>query len=379
MKVIGLMSGTSVDGIDAALVEIVGMTLDLRVELLAGATYPYPEELRSQILAVCAGAKLSMIELAELDDAIAACFARAAIEIGASHPTASWIGSHGQTVFHRPTTAQKMGYSLQLGRGESIAAIAQITTIDNFRAADIAAGGQGAPLVPKPDAYLLSHPHEHRCVQNIGGIGNVTYLPPNSQPDWEQQVCGWDTGPGNSLLDLAVTQLSQGELTFDRDGAWAATGKVCQPLVQRWLSQDYFIAPPPKSTGRELFGTDYLQNCIDDASRYQLTPADLLATLTDLTASSIADSYRRFLPQLPERVLLCGGGSRNLYLRERLQQHLPSLEIGTTDDAGVNGDYKEAIAFAVLAYWRHHQIPGNLPTATGAKRSVLLGDVHHVQ
>ena len=177
------MSGTSVDGIDAALVEIAGTTLDLRVELLAGATYPYPEDLRSQILAVCAGAKLSMLELAALDDAIAACFARAAIDIQSHHPTASSIGSHGQTVFHRPTTAQKMGYSLQLGRGESIAAIAQITTIDNFRAADIAAGGQGAPLVPKPDAYLLSHPHEHRCVQNIGGIGNVTYLPANSQPD----------------------------------------------------------------------------------------------------------------------------------------------------------------------------------------------------
>lgn len=379
MKVIGLMSGTSVDGIDAALVEIAGTTIDLRVELLAGDTYPYPEELRSQILAVCAGEKLSMLELATLDDAIAACFARAAIDIQANHPKASSIGSHGQTVFHRPTTDQKMGYSLQLGRGESIAALAQITTIDNFRAADIAAGGQGAPLVPKPDAYLLSHPHEHHCVQNIGGIGNVTYLPPNSQPDWEQKVCGWDTGPGNSLLDLAVTQLSQGELTFDRDGAWAATGKVCQPLVQAWLSQAYFSAPPPKSTGRELFGADYLQNCIDDANGYQLSPADLLATLTDLTASSIADSYRRFLPQLPERVLLCGGGSRNLYLRERLQQHLPSMEIGTTDDAGVNGDYKEAIAFAVLAYWRHHQIPGNLPTATGAKYPVLLGDVHHWQ
>jgi anhydro-N-acetylmuramic acid kinase len=377
MKVIGLMSGTSVDGIDAALVEITGTTLDLRVELLAGATYPYPDQIRSQILAVCGGEKLSMLALAELDDAIAGCFARSAISIQANQAPARLIGSHGQTVFHRPTTAESMGYSLQLGRGELIAAIAKITTIDNFRAADIAAGGQGAPLVPKPDAYLLGDAIEYRCIQNIGGIGNVTYLPPRSQPNWEQQVCGWDTGPGNSLLDLAAIQLSQGKLTFDRDGAWAATGNVCQPLVAKWLAQAYFRTPPPKSTGRELFGADYLQVCIDDGLAYQLTPADLLATLTDLTASSIADSYRRFLPQLPDRVLLCGGGSHNLYLRQRLQDRLPESQILTTEDAGINGDSKEAIAFAVLAYWRHHQIPGNLPTATGAKQPILLGDIHH--
>jgi anhydro-N-acetylmuramic acid kinase len=378
MRVIGLMSGTSVDGIDAALVEMSGTTLDLRVELLAGATYPYPENLRSQILAVCGGAKLSMLELAELDDAIAICFGRAAIAIQAAREPAQLVGSHGQTVFHRPTTTTQMGYSCQLGRGELITTTCQITTIDNFRAADIAAGGQGAPLVPKPDAYLLSHPHEHRCVQNIGGIGNLTYLPPTSQPNWEASVCGWDTGPGNSLLDLAVTQLSQGELTFDRDGAWAATGKVCEPLVQQWLAQAYFRAVPPKSTGRELFGADYLQACIADAATYQLAAADLLATLTELTACSIADSYRRFLPRIPDRVLLCGGGSRNLYLRHRLELQLPDTQVMTTDDAGIDGDYKEAIAFAVLAYWRHLQIPGNLPRATGAKSPVLLGDVHHL-
>ncbi len=378
MRVIGLMSGTSVDGIDAALVEISGTTLDLRVELLAGATYPYPENLRSQILAVCGGAKLSMLELAALDDAIATCFGRAAIAIQSGQVPAQLVGSHGQTIFHRPTTTTQMGYSCQLGRGELIAATCQLTTIDNFRAADIAAGGQGAPLVPKPDAYLLSHPHEHRCVQNIGGIGNLTYLPPTSQPNWEASVCGWDTGPGNSLLDLAVTQLSQGELTFDRDGAWAATGKVCEPLVQQWLAQAYFRAVPPKSTGRELFGLDYLQACIADAATYQLAAADLLATLTELTAGSIADSYRRFLPRIPDRVLLCGGGSRNLYLRHRLQLQLPATQVMTTDDAGINGDYKEAIAFAVLAYWRQLQLPGNLPRATGAKYPVLLGDVHHL-
>jgi anhydro-N-acetylmuramic acid kinase len=313
-----------------------------------------------------------------LDDAIATSFAEAAIEIQSSHPPASLIGSHGQTVFHRPATAGQMGYSMQIGRGELIAKIANITTIDNFRAADIAAGGQGAPLVPKVDAALLSHPTYHRCVQNIGGIGNVAYLPPRSSADWLDRVCGWDTGPGNSTIDIAVAQLSQGKLTFDRDGEWAATGTVCQPLVSQWMDLDYFCTPPPKSTGRELFGWDYLQARMVEMAQYHLSPADILATLTDFTAVSIADSYRRFLPHPPQQVLLCGGGSRNSYLRRRLQHHIPHAEILTTDDVGLNGDAKEAIAFAILAYWRYHDTPGNLPHATGAPHPVLLGDIHQI-
>lgn len=376
MKVIGLMSGTSVDGIDAALVEMIGTAHDLQVELLAGATYPYPDRLRSQILAVCGGAKLAVAELAELDDEIARCFAQAALAIQTNCEPAALIGSHGQTIFHRPTNAKRMGYSCQIGRGELIAAISQITVVDNFRAADIAAGGQGAPLVPKPDAYLLGDAHEHRCIQNIGGIGNVAYLPPQSQPDWELQVCGWDTGPGNSLLDLAVERLSEGKLTFDRDGAWAATGNICEPLVERWLAQDYFRQPPPKSTGRELFGKAYLDKCCADAMAAGLAPADLLATLTELTAASIVDSYQRFLSDLPDRVLVCGGGSRNHYLMQRLQARLPGITVATTDAAGVSSDYKEAIAFAVLAYWRIKEIPGNFPAVTGANKPMLLGDVH---
>jgi anhydro-N-acetylmuramic acid kinase len=376
VKVIGLMSGTSVDGIDAALVEIIATESDLRVDLLAGATYPYPDSLRAEILAVCGGKKLSMLEFAELDDAIACCFAQAAMDIQAHQPGAVLIGSHGQTVFHRPATAAKMGYSQQLGRGELIARRTNITTIDNFRAADIADGGQGAPLVPKIDAALLGHPQYHRCIQNLGGIGNVTYLPPRQGDNWEEGVFGWDTGPGNSLLDLAVYQFSEGKMTYDRDGAWAATGKVCEPLVTEWLQQEYFQTPPPKSTGRELFGAEYLQACIQDGDRERLSPADILATLTDLTARSVADSYRRFLPQLPQQVLLCGGGSRNSYLRERLEIHLPDTQVMTTDDGGLNGDFKEAIAFALLAYWRHHNIPGNLPRVTGASKPLLLGDIH---
>ncbi|MUG97755.1 anhydro-N-acetylmuramic acid kinase, partial [Scytonema sp. UIC 10036] len=274
-----------------------------------------------------------------------------------------------------PTPYPLLGYSLQLGRGAVVAHLTGMTTISNFRAADIAVGGQGAPLVPRVDAALLSDLNEGRCIQNIGGIGNVAYIPPRRDSNWLEKLRGWDTGPGNSLLDLAVEHLSSGTKTYDENGAWAASGNPCHPLVEQWLSQDYFHLPPPKSTGRELFGVSYLQNCLQDAEVYQLSPADILATLTELTAASIVHSYRSFLPQLPQRVLLCGGGSRNLYLKARIQHLLASVPVMTTDDVGLNADFKEAIAFAILAYWRYMGTPGNLPTATGARQEVLLGEV----
>jgi anhydro-N-acetylmuramic acid kinase len=416
--VIGLMSGTSVDGIDAALVDLSDATGALAVTLLAGATYPYPTELRAQILAVCGGASLSMADLADLDDAIAHQFAQAAIAIQTGHPTAALIGSHGQTVYHRPPKEQRreeqdekgsgkpgkqeklkaqnsftphaLGYSLQLGRGDAIANATGITTISNFRAADIAAGGHGAPLVPAVDVALLSHPTHNRCVQNIGGIGNVAYLPAVSRQPSELETqnlelktlsplpLGWDTGPGNVLLDLAVQAFSNGTKTYDKDGNWAASGTPCEALVDRWLQQPFFQQLPPKSTGRELFGAAYLHQCLADAEAQSLTHADLLATLTALTVDSIVYSYHHFLPQLPDQVLLCGGGSKNLYLKQRLQRQLGTIPVLTTDDVGLNADFKEAIAFAVLAYWRQQGIPGNLPGATGAQNPVLLGDIYSV-
>ncbi|XGV96437.1 MAG: anhydro-N-acetylmuramic acid kinase [Leptolyngbya sp. BL-A-14] len=431
MRVIGLISGTSVDGIDAALVNISGSTDDLTVDLLAGATYPYPADLREQILAVCGGAPLSMEALATLDDAIAHQFAQAAINIQTGHAAAALIGSHGQTVFHRPPHPSRLGYSLQLGRGAAIAYATGLTTVSNFRAADIAVGGHGAPLVPAIDVVLLSHPTLNRCVQNIGGIGNVAYLPArkgewgmgsgesgvgsqdlvvsnrrstnktqpsalspqpsklstqNSKLPSEAEnslplsplPLGWDTGPGNVLLDLAVQRFSNGTKTYDRNGTWAATGTPCNALVEQWLQQPFFQQPPPKSTGRELFSVAYLEQCLADASDRALSHADLLATLAELTAVSIAHSYRTFLPQLPDQVLLCGGGSKNLYLKQRVQHHLGTIPVLTTDDVGLNAEFKEAIAFAVLAYWRQQGIPGNLPAVTGATSAVLLGEINQV-
>ena len=391
MIVIGLMSGTSVDGIDAALVEISGTEVDLQVKLLAESTFPYPPALRSQILALCDGAALTMAQLAQLDDAIAIQFAAAAQAIGGKGK-GDLIGSHGQTVFHRPLLGDgetitnnlqpstqsplPLGYSLQLGRGEVIAHLTSMPTASNFRVADIAAGGQGAPLVSKIDACLLTHATKKRCVQNLGGIGNVTYLPSHQQENW-LQICGWDTGPGNVLLDLAVGELTNGKQTYDKNGAWAAQGTPCQPLVHQWLEQEFFRQPPPKSTGRELFSEAYLDARWQEAKARQLSDADWLATLTELTVAAIVHSYQTFLPQMPDEVLLCGGGSRNDYLKQRLQTRLaPHSTVLTTDDAGLSSEFKEAIAFAVLAYWRYHSIPGNLPAVTGARQPALLGDIH---
>ncbi|WP_448570412.1 anhydro-N-acetylmuramic acid kinase [Trichothermofontia sp.] len=402
MRVVGLMSGTSVDGIDAALVEITGTTLDLQVDLLAAATYPYPAALRQQILALAGGEALSLAALADLDETIAQVFAQAAQAIQLGHPPADLIGSHGQTVYHRPPAPANapldpaphpLGYSLQLGRGATIAALTGITTVANFRAADLAMGGQGAPLVPRVDAYLLSDAHRDRCVQNIGGIGNVTYLPawglatPVPSPDdpaavsgaiarWERQIKGWDTGPGNILLDLAVQHFSKGQQTYDRDGVWAAQGTACQTLVTQWLQQPFFQASPPKSTGREHFGQAYLAQCLADGDRYGLAPADQLATLSEFTAATIAHSYRTYLPRLPQQVYVAGGGAHNPDLMARLQRLLAPIPVATTEALGLSVAFKEAIAFAVLAYWRWQDLPGNLPSVTGARAGIPLGDLY---
>ncbi len=376
-RVIGLMSGTSVDGIDTALVEISGRDLDLKVELIAGETYPYPPQLREQILELGAGAAVSMAELATIDDAISRTFAEAVQLIQVGHQAATLIGSHGQTVYHRPRQGiGELGYSLQLGRGSLIAHLTGITTVSNFRGADIAASGHGAPLVPRVDAYLLGDAREERCIQNIGGIGNVTYLPAVSD-NWLSQIRGWDTGPGNSLLDLAVQHFTNGAKTYDENGDWAASGTPCYPLVEKWLSHEYFHLPPPKSTGRELFGVAYLHQCLEDAQGYQFStwPADFLATITELTAVSIVHNYDTFLPRRPHQVLLCGGGSRNFYLKRRLELLLGKVPVSTTDNLGISASFKEAIAFAVLAYWRTIGIPGNLPSVTGASQEVLLGEI----
>lgn len=384
MKIIGLMSGTSVDGIDAALTEVSGEGYAIKAELIKGVTYPYSEEVRSQILSLCDHQPISLLALADLDDAIAYHFIQAIEALNIDLSTVDLIGSHGQTLHHRPPQRHdgktQLGHTLQLGRGDLIAWKTGCTTVSNFRVADIALGGQGAPLVPLVDACLLGQPARDLAVQNIGGIGNVTYLPAQGFSDHAKQkppegVKGWDTGPGNALIDWAVAHLSNGQKTYDQNGEWAATGTRDQALVEQWLQHPFFQIWPPKSTGRELFGAAYAQERWQEAQQNGLSNADFLATLTDFTAATIELSYRRFLPCMPMEVLVGGGGSRNAYLMNRLQKRMMESTVSSTETKGLDADYKEAIAFAVLAYWRIHNIPGNLPSVTGAARPCLMGEL----
>ncbi|WP_434683641.1 anhydro-N-acetylmuramic acid kinase [Pseudanabaena minima] len=377
---IGLISGTSVDGIDAALVEIIDRHEKLETNLIAGHTYPYAADLRTEILAVCAGAPRSLQQICELDDRIAESFAQAAIAIMAKGDRLpDLIASHGQTVFHRPPVTPQdgktgLGYSVQLGRGAVIAELTGIKTISDFRVADIEAGGHAAPLVPMLDILMLSDPTKYRVCQNIGGISNLTYLPPKAL-EHPEQVFGFDNGAGNVLLDMASQKLFG--VSFDADGAIARQGKPNLVLINQWLEQEFFLTPPPKSTGRELFSPEYLEQCLSECQGLSngLSNYDILATLTEFTARAIAKSYRDFLPVFPDEVLIGGGGGHNSYLMERLQDLVKPAIVMRTNDCGIDSDSKEAIAFAVLGYLRLKERYGNLPSVTGAKRSVLLGKI----
>lgn len=370
MKVIGLISGTSVDGIDAAVVDIREIETKITIEFLRGKTFAYDSALRSEIMAVADGKPISCEQMADLDDRIAEAFGFVAQKMKEENETIDLIASHGQTVFHRFANKESMGYSIQLGRGALIAHLTGITTVSNFRQADINAGGQGAPMVSMLDWLLLTDAKTDRAVQNIGGISNVTFLPAKGTT---AEVIGFDNAPGNVLIDRAAQMLL--DLPYDPEGNNAACGKVDHVLCQAWLDHSFFRLSPPKSTGRELFNHHFLLACWQQAKESGLTIEDFLATLTELTVRGILDSYDRFLPRLPGEIILCGGGTRNLYLTRRLTELAYPMQIQTTDRYGIPSDYKEAIAFALLGYLRINDRPGNIISVTGAKRSLPLGDI----
>lgn len=359
-RYVGLMSGTSMDGIDAVLVSFAESSF----ELLQTREHNYPPALRKQLLAARLDASIrSIADVSRLHTAVGECFRDAANALldaaGIDAATVTAIGSHGQTIRHEPDADTP--FSLQIGDADIIAAGTGITTIADFRSADIELGGQGAPLAPAFHEWLFRKAGKRRVVLNIGGIANVTLLHGD-----ETETTGFDTGPGNTLLDAWVAR-HHGE-RFDRDGSWAAQGKVDAGLLARLLADPYFATRAPKSTGFEYFNLVWLESF----GVNEHDPVDVQATLIALTASSIAEAIRGSA----DEVLVCGGGVHNTNLMQHLRDALPDVAVASTAAAGLDPDWVEAVAFAWLAMRTTHGQPGNLPSVTGASRKAILGATH---
>ena len=377
MIVVGLMSGTSADGVDVAICDISGRPGDMSVELISGATFEFQPAMRTRILACCDPDDSSVDQIAILHADLAELFADCALAtIDKADLTAQQvdlIGSHGQTLWHNVLPTGDVDVSLQVVEAAVLAERTDITTISNFRARDIAAGGQGAPLTSYVDWLLLRHATRWRAVQNIGGMGNVTFLPPLD--DEITEPVAFDTGPGNALLDVAASQFSRGAMTYDRDGYFAGQGRVNEEWLDELLQHPYYARDYPKTTGRETFGTAAALALIDEAKSRGMDETEIAATLTALTASNIADAYDRFAPAPIREVILGGGGRRNPVIVSMLRQLLAPATVMTHEDIGIDGDFKEALVFAVLAYETWHGRPSTLPALTGARRASVLGAI----
>lgn len=368
--VVGLMSGTSVDGVDAALVRVSGSRRETNVTLVSFVTVPFPADLHARVLAVSHGEGNAEM-VSRLNFTLGALFADAAEAVirsaGLLSNDVDLVASHGQTISHTAPHA-----TLQIGEPAMIAQRVGAPVVSDFRTADVALGGQGAPLVPYVDWCLLTHGTQARAVQNIGGIGNVTFLPPNAAPE---QVVGFDTGPGNMLIDRAAQWATGGRLQFDENARLARQGCVCEDLLAWLRTHPFLAAAPPKSAGREDFGEAFWQTFLAHARTRgkDAVPANLVATLTHFTASTIYGAYQDFLPTVPDEVIVGGGGARNPELMAMLRDEFAPIPVRTHEDVGLNGDAKEALAFAVLANETLLGNPANLPSVTGASRSAVMG------
>jgi len=409
MIVAGVMSGTSADGIDVALVKITEHSPEIviptevssrqrrraveepafpRLTLLAHRAFPFPKSLRTAILTAMAGqsdtANTTTGELARLHWRLGLAYAEAVqATIRDTKITPALIGCHGQTVYHQGVPAayagRRFACTWQLGEPALIAAATGLPVVANFRPADMAAGGRGAPLVPLLDFVLYADAGRARILQNIGGIANLTAIPAGAA---QEQVLAFDTGPGNMILDALMQRLFS--RAYDRNGRTAARGTVLEPVLQSALKEKFFRHAPPKSAGREQFGASYAEKFLAACRRLSKKPEDAVATATTLTAQSIADAIRRWVvPRTgpaPLDLIVSGGGARNATLLGMLREKLSGLEITltTSDSSGLPSEAKEAVAFALLAYqtWNHR--PGNVPSATGAARPAMLGQISYV-
>ncbi len=395
--VAGLMSGTSHDGISAALVRIEERDGRPRYELRAFKVSPYQRALRERMLSAAEGRPArplwpkrsadgqanggAAVELSTLNFALGRALAEAALKLlehaGVAPHELALIGSHGHTFFHLPPRAAHRGQTpstLQLGEPAVIAALTGVPVVADFRPMDMALGGQGAPLAPLAHLLLFGDPGRGRVVQNIGGIANATYLPPDARIG-DPRLIAFDTGPGNMPIDALAARLSAGRLRMDKDGRLAARGKVSEPLLAQLMKHRYFNRQPPKSTGREEFGLSFVRQLTVWGKKLRLSELDLIATATALTARSIGEAVRRFVAPLGpvEQLIVAGGGAHNRTLMRMLKAQLPEIEVLNADQLAVDGDAVEAMAFAILAYEMIRGRPGNIPSVTGARCPAILG------
>ncbi|MDI9431165.1 MAG: anhydro-N-acetylmuramic acid kinase [Planctomycetota bacterium] len=376
IRVAGLMSGTSVDGVDVAIVDI----RDAKVRLVAFDVFPYKPALRAEILSLCHPNSAKVDRICHLNHVLGEVFAEAVATLcrksGVALGSIDLIGSHGQTIWHQPEGGRYGGRTirstLQIGEPSVIAQRTGITTVADFRPRDMAAGGQGAPLVPYADYVLFRDVKVSRAVQNIGGIANVTFLPRACRRD---DILAFDTGPGNMVIDGVCRLVTGGKRRYDRGGAMAARGRIDETLLREMLKHPFLRRKPPKSTGREEFGQAYSEWFGRESQRRTLGPEDVVATVTAFTACTIAEAYRKFLPAMPDEMILGGGGAHNRTLVRMLRRELEAVKIRTTDEFGIDVDAREAVAFAILAWATMRGTANSVPSATGAAEPVVLGKI----
>ena len=372
MKIIGVMSGTSADGIDLALVDISGQPPSLQVNVLEMQSIGYDSRMRARILDTCQQGTVN--DVCQLNFDLGKTIAQAILDTFTSMlHSVDLIASHGQTIWHQVNQQGDVTSTLQIGSGAVIAERTGITTVNNFRERDVAAGGHGAPLTAYVDWLLLRHGTEWRAVQNIGGMGNVSFLPPLNHDT--SHLIAFDTGPGNVLIDAAINILTDGRQTYDNNGEVASGGRVNNVWLSELLQYPYFQQQPPRTTGRELFGQAMAASLVQEGRQRGESDANIIATLTAFTAASIEAAYQRFAPAPVTAVILGGGGVKNQTLFRMLVQRLAPAKVITHEDVGLNSEFKEALAFAVLGYETLHQRPGTLPSQTGARHSSILGQI----
>jgi anhydro-N-acetylmuramic acid kinase len=382
MLVAGIMSGTSADGIDVALCRIAPARMRPHIELVRHRAFPYPAPLRKAVLAAMDAQSTSAAELARLNWRLGEAYGDAA-QAAAQGYALDLIGCHGQTIYHQGIARRYAGRSIactwQLGEPALIAAAIHAPVVSNFRPADMVAGGQGAPLVPLLDATLFAHPRRARVLQNLGGIANLTLVPPGGALD---NLLAFDTGAANMVIDALAQQLFS--KSYDRDGRLAATGTPNEAVLTALLRDPYYRRRPPKSAGREQYGTAFVERVLSLARRHRLSSYDILATATALTSRSIALAYKQFVaPRIGNALvdyIVAGGGARNQTLMRMLAADLVPFgcRVQTTDAHGIPSEAKEAVAFALLAWQTWHRLPGNVPAATGAAHPAILGQVTYV-